>query len=394
MKKGFVEKIIERDTYASLAKLIRAHLDKKFAVDELLVQDALGVWHSSNENKLYVQIRNFRIVNKKLRVAFHSGNKIREIKKYLKEIYPPIYLKLESIDLREKMVRFTLLTQSEDKFSRHRFQKAQENARRQFEKKLNLFGKYSHDLKTPFSTLITSVENMVLSDEPVPAKLRMRLDTIRTAIYSTLRTAGQSLDAARLFTRRRKTILVPYNFSQFVKQLTEFYEIIFESYGLTLSTEIHPNIPVEIDPIQMEKVLNNLLNNAVKHNIPGGFAHVALFTQKEKVVLKISDTGLGHVPNVEKIKDRNPWNFSSHGYGLEIVRELVKINRGRLHFENKQGVGTTVTVSLPHVSKLEGVVLALRGHNFQTTMHEVELLANERIRLSRKPTLKKPIPKR
>lgn len=375
--------ITKAQDYASLAKILQSFFAKRYPVSETAVRDSLGLWHVSAGEPVRTRMRDFILPQKKGRMAFLCDSPkalTRDFSKY----NPVIQLKLHTIDLAERLKRFKLITKSEDKANRRQLQSAKLKARREFERKLNLFGHYSHDLKTPFSTLISTLEGMVLSDEVIPAKLRLNLETVRRNIYSVLRSTGQSLDAARLLTRKKPATLIPYDFSAFVSEVAEFYAIIFESYGLKLGTEITPDIPAVIDPIQMEKVLNNLLSNAIKHNIPGGLAHIALSHDRAHIYLTISDTGLGLVSGGEKIRDKNPWNLSSHGYGLEIVRELVRANRGKLKFKSEGGVGTTVSVMLPAAPELTPVIASLRRHNFQTTLREVEFLANERTRLSRR----------
>ncbi|MBV6492818.1 MAG: Sensor histidine kinase RcsC [Turneriella sp.] len=382
--KKFIAKISRAQTYREFSQVIFRYCRTKFSLEEVAIADAMGLWHYATEDKVLTHIKGFFCLHKHSRIALRiQGNK-KKAKEFISQIYPALCLKLDALDTAAKLKRLSLLAESQDKLAKRRYTLMKAKEKQKFEKKLDLFGKYSHDLKTPFSTLIASLEHLVLSDDEIPARLRLRLDTIRTAIYSTLRTAGQTLDAARLMTKKRRATLVPYNFSTFVTQIVELYTIIFESYGLALKQEITPDIPAEFDPVQMEKILNNLLNNAIKHNIPGGMALVSLAVKGNRIELKIQDTGLGQMPNTEKVKDRRPWNFSSHGYGLEIVRELVKANRGRFRFESERGVGTSVTVSLPAAQYLVSVVASLRRHNFQTTLHEVELLSSERTRLSRR----------
>lgn len=375
------------ENHAQLAALLQKYLGALHGSTATAVRDALGLWHTAPETSVLTAVPDFFKPVRNGRIAFlitRDKARKKHLARELKKTEALLRLKLETIDLAEKLRRFALAAESEDRQMKKRLQTTRQKAQAEFERKLNLFSHYSHDLKTPFSTLITSLENIVLEEEKIPPKLRLKLETIRGAIYAVLRTTGQSLDAARILTRQRRATLIPYNFSDFVTEIAEVYTIIFESYGLKLKTEISAGIPAEIDPIQMEKILNNLLNNALKHNIPGGLAHIALKENRGKIELVIRDTGLGLNPAGEKVKDRNPWRLSSHGYGLEIVKELVRANRGRLKFRSEGGVGTVVTVLLPAVPELKGVLSNLRRHNFQTTLHEVEFLANERTRLSRR----------
>lgn len=375
------------ENHAQLAQLLQKSIGAAHGCKATAVRDALGIWHTAPEGSVMTDVRDFFKPQRNGRIAFRFERAALQKKKLaaeLKKSRALLRLKLDTIDLAEKLRRFGLAAQSEDRLTKKRLQQARQKAQAEFQRKLSLFSHYSHDLKTPFSTLITSLENIVLDEEKISPTLRLKLETIRGAIYAVLRTTGQSLDAARILTRQKRATLIPYNFSEFVTEVAEVYTIIFESYGLSLKTQIDPGIPAEIDPIQMEKILNNLLNNALKHNIPGGLAHIALKENRGKIELVIRDTGLGMNPAGEKLKDRNPWRLASHGYGLEIVKALVRNNRGRFKIRSERGVGTAVTVLLPAIPELKGVLPNLRRHNFQTTLHEVEFLANERTRLSRR----------
>lgn len=370
-------KIISARDYLGLARV----LQKDLGVAAVAVRDSLGLWHGAPAGEVKTHYRGLTLPVRKGRVAFSGAN--RKAKTAYRSQSALVALKLETLDLAERVKRLKLIATSEEKYAQSALRQAYSRAESRFEKKLELFGRYSHDLKTPFSMLVSSLENMILEEEDVPVRLKLRLEKLRTAVYSVLRTAGQSLDAARLLTRRKTATLIPFNFTAFVREILEVYAIVFESYGIRLETDLQENIPARIDPIQMEKVINNLLSNAIKHNIPGGLAHVSLAEKAGKIELTIADTGLG-MAETETVKDLNPWRFPSHGYGLNIVRELVRANRGKLRFRSEGGVGTTVSVLLPAQRDLRPVVTSLRNHNFQTTLYEVEFLASERTRLSRR----------
>jgi signal transduction histidine kinase len=387
------ESIAKAEGYAGLSRALYSHLKPRIKITAVAVRDAIGLWHIYPGYGVSAGIDNFTVDRGTPRIAGKTlGSKTdnARLKKELLGIRGLIELKVTALDLGERMKRLKILMAHEGKISKLELSRSRSHMRKDFEGKLKLFSHYSHDLKTPFSMLISTLESMVLHDDSVPVKLRLQLEKIRGSIFNVLRSAGQSLDAARLFSRQRKATLIPYNFSDYVTQIVEVYAIVFESYGMRLKTEIDRNIPVEIDPIQMEKVINNLLSNSVKHNIPGGLVHISLTQSGGRVELCVKDNGLGVTSTrpkdrpVRKIREINPWIFSSHGFGLEIVRQFVRANRGKLKFQTQKGIGTSVTVIIPVATELAAVVHALRRHNFQHTMHEVELLANERTTLSRR----------
>jgi len=119
------------------------------------------------------------------------------------------------------------------------------------------------------------------------------------------------------------------------------------------------------DPVQLERMLVNLLTNAVKFTPDGGRVELQLRTLSEKTEIVVSDTGMG-IPEDEQSKLFTRFFRSSTateraiqgtGLGLTIVKAIVALHGGRIEVESAHQRGTTVTVSLPR--KVE---LAAAGH--------------------------------
>jgi len=376
-------------SYTELARAIFLHFSKSIKPTAVAVLDGLGLWHIYPQNKISISVKNFETRRSVSRIAVLCAKNTRsEVMSELKNFADIIALKLESIDLYERLQRAQFIAKSREKYSDREMRQFRAKLNKEMVAKIDLFGKYSHDLKTPFSMLISGVENMIVHDDSLPAKVRLQLEAIRAQIHNVLRTAGQSLDAARILTGRNKATLIPYNFSEYVKQVVAAYTIVFESYGIRMESEIQNDIPGEIDPLQMEKVLNNILNNALKYSIPGGYVHVDLHVSGRKIFVTVTDNGVGFVADgaheSRRLKDINPWIFSSHGYGLRIVRELLRANRGKFKLTAEKGIGTRAQITLPAIPELNSVVHSLRSHSFQMTLREVEQLASERTQLSRR----------
>ena len=345
------------------------------------VCDELGLWHIYPEGHLTHKPGGFHTIPGMKRVAVHPPEPARKKAAAEREL---ISAKLETVDLYYRLRRQRVMHEAEKRLLTATDRRTRRRIRDDAEKRIGLFSQYSHDLKTPLSMLTVPLEQLVIEDDSVPVPLRLQLEKIRTAIYSVLRTVTHSLDAARLVTRRQKPMLIPQDFTEFVRQVADVYSLVFESYGIRLKMNLEPLVICEIDPIQFEKILNNLLSNALKHNMPGGEVLITLKTENHRAVLLVSDSGLGPGTEPGRRRNRNPWAFSSHGFGLSIVRELVRLNRGTMQFSSRTGVGTTVTVVLPTVPELAAAAERGRRHNFNFTMHEVELMAAERNALSRR----------
>jgi signal transduction histidine kinase len=120
------------------------------------------------------------------------------------------------------------------------------------------------------------------------------------------------------------------------------------------------------DPVQLERMLVNLLTNAVKFTPDGGRVELQLRTLSENTEIVIKDTGMG-IPEDEQSRLFTRFFRSSTateraiqgtGLGLTIVKAIVALHGGRIAVESADQCGTTVTVSLPHRQELVDVARA------------------------------------
>ncbi len=112
---------------------------------------------------------------------------------------------------------------------------------------------------------------------------------------------------------------------------------------------------IELDVIGMEKVLNNLITNAIRYTYNGGWIIVRSFREKNIFGFSVQDSGIG-IPEeeIEKIfsefyrsKQAKEMEQIGTGLGLNLVKEIVRINNGQIKVESKIGKGSTFTIELP-----------------------------------------------
>ena len=108
------------------------------------------------------------------------------------------------------------------------------------------------------------------------------------------------------------------------------------------------------DTDKVEKMLYNLLNNAVKYTAPGGRVTLQVSIQDELATLVVSDNGIGI--SKDKMKhlyhrfldgDYRQMNTIGTGIGLSLVNDLVKLHHGKIHCDSEEGKGTTFTITFP-----------------------------------------------
>jgi adenylate cyclase len=132
---------------------------------------------------------------------------------------------------------------------------------------------------------------------------------------------------------------------------------------LTLSEEIPLSLPPVLGSYSyLRRVLDNLLDNAIKFTPSGGSVTVRLRPNGEGVALDVIDTGIGIPPSqLEHIFDRfyqvdgSAWRqYGGVGLGLALVREIVRTYGGRVTVESQVGQGSTFTVVLPVAANAGG----------------------------------------
>jgi signal transduction histidine kinase len=110
-----------------------------------------------------------------------------------------------------------------------------------------------------------------------------------------------------------------------------------------------------MDAQKVERVLTNLLDNAIRHTPPGGVVHVSASTLEDEVRVEVSDTGEGvkadELPQVfgrfyRGERDRRR-HAGSAGLGLSIAKEFVEAHGGDIGIESTVGEGTRVWFTLP-----------------------------------------------
>jgi heavy metal sensor kinase len=138
-----------------------------------------------------------------------------------------------------------------------------------------------------------------------------------------------------------------------VRDLVDQHQIPAEAEGVRLSCELPANCTISADRIQIERLLSNLLGNAIKYTPAGGIVKVSLIQLFDQVKLMVEDTGVGISPgDLPHIFDRFYRVPSADaekglGLGLSFVAWIAKAHGGTVNVESTLNEGTRFTVLLP-----------------------------------------------
>jgi signal transduction histidine kinase/ActR/RegA family two-component response regulator len=210
----------------------------------------------------------------------------------------------------------------------------------------------SHDLRQPMHAISLYVESL-------KPDLRGRagedtLEKIERSILSMVELFNAILDVTRLDAGVIQPVLAPVRIRQLLLSLAESFAVEADRKGLSLRVRA-PDVWIESDPILLERILRNLLSNALLHTTQGGVLLSARPCQG-RLRLRVWDTGCG-IPAEQQPRifdefyqgDSQNGGQSGHGLGLglAIVRRLARLLQHPLQLDSRPGQGTVFSLDVP-----------------------------------------------
>ena len=226
--------------------------------------------------------------------------------------------------------------------------------------KSNFFANISHEFRTP----LTVISGMTDQIEKAPDKwVDKGVKMIRRNTDSLLEMVNQILELRKLESGKMSLKLERGEVLHFISYLVESFQSLAESRNieLQLQTDISRLI-MDYDPEKLQRILYNLLGNAIKFTPPGGQVFLIVNSDEEHLFLQVKDTGVGmKEEHMSRIFDRyfsleavDARKDMGTGIGLSLVKELVKLMAGEIQVDSREGSGTTFLVKLP--LRTDGVV--------------------------------------
>ncbi len=224
--------------------------------------------------------------------------------------------------------------------------------------KLSFFTNISHELRTPITLILTPLESIIKKTRD--KELVKRLSGIHGNAKNLLNLVNQLLDFRKLEMRGEKMHLSLCYLNEFLETLVNnFYEIAVER-EIQLSFENHAkNLYVYADKDKLQKIINNLLTNALKYTQKKGLVKLCLsvthpgFQEDSEIQIQVSDTGQGIAEEDQKqIFDRfyqtkQNLHAGGSGIGLHLVKQYVLMHKGSIEVKSQVNRGSTFTIVLP-----------------------------------------------
>lgn len=240
-----------------------------------------------------------------------------------------------------------------------RIQLQQERTLSEF--KQNFLARVSHDFRTPLSVILSSNKLLELYDDRITIEKRQ---THRERISQQVGFMVELLDdVIALDESQTGQLALNPQETHIATFCCQIYDNIMENQGQGHKVDFDCETVVDyriIDQKLVNRILSNLVSNAVKYSPDGGKVHLHItYDQDEsEIIFQVSDEGIG-IPEADLAELFEPFHragnigkIRGNGLGLAIVHDSVQLHNGRIDVESTVGQGTTFTVRLPEILML------------------------------------------
>ena len=224
---------------------------------------------------------------------------------------------------------------------------------RQSQDRRELVANISHDLRTPLASLHGYLEVLSVKDASLTPEERRRY--LGIALDQSRKVGGLAQSLLELV-RLEHGFVVPvverFSLTDLVQDIFQKFELSAEAKAVTLTPHFAPAIPgVHADLGLIERVLTNLLDNALRHTPNGGEVKVSLLPKGRFVEVTVSDSGPGIAAELREGLFLRPFNIGGArrdgGLGLRIVHQILQLHGHRIELVDVPGQGATFRFALP-----------------------------------------------
>jgi signal transduction histidine kinase len=299
-----------------------------------------------------------------------------------------LFLALVSLNRRSREKAAVLAAKAENEQEKIKLEAVAKNA----EEKNQFFSNISHDMRTPLNAIIGF--SRLAGKEDVSGVVRDYLHKIQTSGELLLELINDTLNISKLSSGKLKlrpepaacedifnAVVIPIREAALVKNI----QFTADCSGAKLPY-------IVADRLNLQKVILNLLTNAVKYTPKGGHVNFSMSSEEDETgkttgVIKVQDDGIGiskeflpHIYEPFAQEQSTGYEGTGTGLGLAIVKQLVDLMGGTITVDTAKGQGTTFTVKLPiqaAATPINAVAENLENHDFSDLAGKKILLCED-----------------
>jgi hypothetical protein len=221
----------------------------------------------------------------------------------------------------------------------------------------DLIANVSHDLRTPLAALHGYLETLLVKGEDLaPEKRRGYLETAARQSEHLGTLIAELFELVKLDFKGFEIHPEPVQLGELAQDVLQKFQLAAEERSVVLRSRIDPHLPLASADISLvERVLDNLIDNALRHTPAGGEVRLEVTAGEGGVRLRVADTGsgipaaeLGHIfDRFYRVDRSRSARTGGAGLGLAIVKRIVELHGATIHVDSAPGRGTAFSFSLP-----------------------------------------------
>jgi two-component system OmpR family sensor kinase len=229
--------------------------------------------------------------------------------------------------------------------------KAADTHRREF------LANVTHDLRTPLTSLRGYIETLLMKEGTLTPEEQRNYLTIAMKRSDQLgKLVSELFELAKLDSPDVKVHFEPFSLPELIQDIIQKFQLTVEKKKIALRMSDAEGLPLVFADIGLcERVLENLIDNAIRYTPDDGSITISAAPEKDRIVARISDTGSGippeelpHLFDRLNRRDRSrTGNGMSSGLGLAIVRRILELHGSAIEVSSTVNAGTTFTFTLP-----------------------------------------------
>lgn len=219
------------------------------------------------------------------------------------------------------------------------------------EKQKNFISNASHELKTPLTRTISSLEIVSSDLDQADPQIISRVEQAKSTLLELAKTIDSLLTLARLQAAPAPTPAESISLYQSLHKIIRIYQEEYRQKNIEVALVCDRDIHIKFSPQRLNILLNNLLSNAFKYGKSGGKIHVLVTRENSFVSIRFSDDGPGMDADESRqmfhrfFRGRSQSRIPGSGLGLSLVDEIIKTGDLHLEVSSHPGQGTTITLS-------------------------------------------------
>lgn len=223
--------------------------------------------------------------------------------------------------------------------------------------KNEFFAIVSHELRTPLTSILAYAR--ILNDNhQLNGKTRDAVAEIETNATILLNMVNNILAISKHAAHKDELLSEPVDFVDLAGFIKKALDPIAANKDVTLSCRVDPNVPLSMaDWEKLRRILENLVDNAIKYTHRGGFVTLSVRFDGTHIVMQVADDGMGIAPEdldevFELYKQAGQSanrRYRGTGLGLAVVRDLTELHGGSVEVASKVKEGSTFTVRIPYL---------------------------------------------